>query len=68
MSIAADEIRARDAAVLVGLSEKTLANMRAAGEGASYVKRGRLVYYSRSGLLAWHASRISEVHEMRVAS
>lgn len=57
-----EEVRARDAAVLVGLSEKTLANMRSDGVGASYVKRGRLVYYNRASLMAWHESRITEMH------
>lgn len=35
----------RNAALYLGLSEKTLAMMRSGGTGPAYVKRGRVFYY-----------------------
>lgn len=42
----------RNAAAYVGLSEKTLAMMRCAGNGPQFVKRGR-VFYFKDDLDAW---------------
>lgn len=42
----------KNAAIYIGLSEKTLAMMRCHGTGPNYVKRGRIFYY-RNDLDAW---------------
>lgn len=62
---AVEFLRARDAATLVGLSEKTLANLRSAGLGPAYEKRGRLVFYPVAALVAWSRSTVTEVHAPR---
>lgn len=36
---------AKNAALYLGLSESTLANMRCKGIGPSYIRRGRIFYY-----------------------
>ena len=35
----------KNTSTYIGLSEKTLAMMRSAGKGPTYVKRGRVFYY-----------------------
>lgn len=51
------EVRRSDAAQIVGLKAKTLANMYSAGEGPTVIKRGRLPYYPVQSLLEWHEQR-----------
>jgi len=49
----------KNAARYLGLSEKTLAMLRSAGEGPAYVKRGR-VFYFRQDLDTWvQAGRVT---------
>jgi hypothetical protein len=41
----------------IRLNPGTAANMRMRGEGPAYIKRGRLVFYKRSDLLAYINSK-----------
>jgi hypothetical protein len=43
---------AKNAAVYIGLSSKTLAMMRCQGKGPKFIKRGRIFYY-REALDEW---------------
>ncbi len=43
---------AKNAALYLGLSEKTLAMMRCAGTGPRFIKRGRIFYF-KEDLDAW---------------
>ena len=45
---------AKNSAAYLGLSEKTLAMMRSAGDGPEYIKRGRIFYFQKD-LDAWIA-------------
>jgi predicted DNA-binding transcriptional regulator AlpA len=47
------------AALLVGLSQSTLAKLRLNGNGPVYCKLGRRVIYRREDLEAWLESRIA---------
>jgi predicted DNA-binding transcriptional regulator AlpA len=49
------------AKMLGGVAVQTLANWRSCQSGPAYVKVGRLVYYRRSDICAWLASRIRNV-------
>lgn len=46
----------RNAAIYLGLSEKTMAMMRCAGKGPEYIKMGR-VFYFRDKLDRWISER-----------
>ncbi len=46
-----------DAAVLAGVSPKTLENMRSAGGGPKYLKLGRKVAYDPRDIEAWKDER-----------
>lgn len=50
-------VTAKDAATYLGLSEKTLANMRTKGTGPKFVKIGK-VFYFVSDLDAWLQSAV----------
>jgi predicted DNA-binding transcriptional regulator AlpA len=52
-------IPASAAALLVGLSQSTLAKLRLTGNGPPYCKLGRRVVYRREDLEAWLESRIA---------
>lgn len=49
-------LKPRDAAVLLGLGESTLAKLRLTGGGPEFIKLGRSVRYTRESLEKW-ASR-----------
>jgi len=48
----------RQAADLLGLSERTLERWRVTGEGPPHVKLGRRVLYREGDLIEWVAARI----------
>ena len=48
----------REAAVLLGLSPRTLERWRVSGGGVPFVKAGRRVLYRPSDLDTWIASRV----------
>ncbi|GAA0547909.1 putative DNA-binding transcriptional regulator AlpA [Rhizomicrobium palustre] len=50
-------LRPRDAAVMLGLSESTLAKMRLSGGGPEYLKLGRSIRYTRKSIDAWVTAR-----------
>ena len=50
-------IKPEEAARILGLSTKTLANLRHAGGGPRYVKLGSAVRYPRSEVYAWAEDR-----------
>jgi predicted DNA-binding transcriptional regulator AlpA len=49
-----------DAALLIGLSESTLAKLRLNGNGPPYCKLGRRVVYRAEDLRAWLESRLAQ--------
>jgi hypothetical protein len=56
----------KNAAVYLGLSEKTLAMMRCQGTGPRFIKRGRVFYYQED-LDAWlaQAARVTSTAQAR---
>jgi hypothetical protein len=56
----------KNAAVYLGLSEKTLAMMRYQGNGPRFIKRGRVFYYQED-LDAWlaQAARVTSTAQAR---
>lgn len=50
-----DLIPAEEFAAAIPLAEQTLATWRSAGEGPSYVKLGKTVFYRRADLKEWIA-------------
>lgn len=45
-----------DAAPLAGVTRKTLENWRTLGQGPSFIKAGRRVFYDPADIAAWRAS------------
>ena len=52
-----DLLSAKKAAVLLGVSERTLERLRTDGEGPKYIKFGQTVRYQPSDLRAWIEAR-----------
>lgn len=50
-------LRTEEAAAILGLAPKTLANLRHAGGGPRYVKLGAAVRYPRSEVYRWADDR-----------
>jgi predicted DNA-binding transcriptional regulator AlpA len=50
-------LKPRDAALLLGLSESTLAKMRLTGAGPGFLKLGRSVRYAREAIESWVQDR-----------
>jgi hypothetical protein len=46
-------VRAKEAAKMLGLSAQTLANHRAAGKGAPFIKFGRTILYEINALKSY---------------
>lgn len=52
----------QDAARLLGLSAKTLANWASAGRGPTFYRLGRKVLYPTKDLIAWIEENVVKIH------
>ena len=59
MTDVSNGISASGAALLLGLSESTLAKLRVNGNGPTYCKLGRRVVYRAEDLQSWRESRLA---------
>ena len=59
MADVSNGISASGAALLLGLSESTLAKLRVNGNGPAYCKLGRRVVYRAEDLQSWRESRLA---------
>lgn len=66
-TIIPDLLATKDAAAYLGISPKTMDNMRSRGKGPSFVKLGGTVRYRRSDLLDWIEANVRHTSRKRAA-